>query len=165
MLLKLSAGPFGPVSVLPGRSKCRSLTTKTMLFTALEPLGPRNGWSGLLRCCWSVRQDRLGLFRCCQGAQNGRSKPPVQPLGPRNGRLGPPRFWWSAQQGRLGLFGVARALKMPAQSRQCARKGCFRVLTNCCLPACPVGLPGCHLHLPACHSGTLSPASHEVLIF
>ena len=62
-------------------------------------------------------------------------------------------------------FGVARALKMAAQSRQCARKGCFRVLTNCCLPACPVGLPGCHLHLPACHSGTLSPASHEVLIF
>ena len=44
------------------------------------------------------------LFRCCQGAQNGRSKPPVQPLGPRNGRLGPPRFWWSAQQGRLSLF-------------------------------------------------------------
>ena len=75
-----------------------------MLFTALEPLGPRNSWSGLLRCCWSVRQGRLALFRCCQGAQNGRSKPPLQPLGPRNGRLGPPRFWWSAQQGRLGLF-------------------------------------------------------------
>ena len=94
-------------------------------------------------------------FGVAQGAQNGRSKPPVQPLGSRNGHLGLPRFWWSAHQAVWACFGVARALKTATQSRQCARRGCFRVLTNCWLPACPVGLPGCHLHLPACHWGTL----------
>ena len=125
VLLECPAGPFGPVSALPGRSKCRS---------ALEPLGPRNGCSPLLRCCRSVRQGRLtrsGLIRCCQGAQNGRSKPPVQPLGPRNGRLGPPRFWWSAQQGRLGLFRRCQGAQNGCSEPPVCLKRRFRLLKHC----------------------------------
>ena len=61
-----------------------------------------------------------GVFQRCPGAQNGRSKPPVQPLGPRNCLSGLPRCWWSARQADWACFGVARVLKMAAQSRQCA---------------------------------------------
>ena len=120
VLLECPAGPFGPFSALPGHSKSRSMTHQILLFTALEPLGPQNGHSDLPGCCWSVRQGRLGLFRRCPGAQNGRSKLPVQPLGPRNCLSGLPRCWWSARQADWACFGVARVLQMAAQSRQCA---------------------------------------------
>ena len=63
--------------------------TKTVLFTAPEPLGPQNGRSGLPGCRWSARQGRLGLFGRCQGAQNGRSKPPVAATWPSKWPLGP----------------------------------------------------------------------------
>ena len=37
--------------------------SKTLLFTAQEPLGARNGRSGLLGCCWSAQKSRSGLLR------------------------------------------------------------------------------------------------------
>ena len=104
VLLECPAGPFGPVSGLPGRSKCRSVTYQNSAIyrtgatsASRWPLGP--AWV-LLEC----RQGRLRLLRRCPGAQNGRSKPPVQPLGPRNGASGLLRCCWSVRQGRLGLF-------------------------------------------------------------
>ena len=70
---------------------------KTPLFTAPEPLGPRNGPSGLPGPCWSVRQGTLGLFRGCPGARNVGPRPTKtvlfilpEPLGPQNGHLGLP---------------------------------------------------------------------------
>ena len=150
----------GPVSALPRHSKCRSMThprtpkmaaqSRQCSHLALEMAAwacPGSGGAPS-RVVWPCFGVARALKMAAQSRQcNHLALEMVAWARPGSGGA-PSRAVWAC-------FGIARALKMAAQSHRCARKGCFRVLTNCCLPACPVGLPGCHLHLPACHSATL----------
>ena len=86
--------------------------TETPVFTAPEPLGARNGRSGLPGCRQSTQNSRSGLPGCSKGA--------------RNGRLGLP--------GRSDLLGRCQCTQNGRSSLpwccQCARKSCSGLLRS-----------------------------------
>ena len=69
-LLECPAGPFGPVSVLPGRSKWPLKAASAAIWPSKLRLGPA-------QVLVERPAGRLGLFWRCQGAQNGCSEPAV----------------------------------------------------------------------------------------
>ena len=69
--LECPAGSFGPVSVLPGRSKWPLKAASATTWPSKWPLGPA-------QVLVERPAGHLGLFRRCQGAQNDCSEPPVR---------------------------------------------------------------------------------------
>ena len=92
--------------------------TETPVFTAPEPLGARNGRSGLPRCRQSAQNSRSGLPGCRQGARNGRSGLPGCRQGARNGCSG---MLWSHLSVRNGCSSML-------WSDLSARSGCSKSL-------------------------------------
>ena len=77
VLLECPAGPFGPVSALPGRSKCRSVTHQNSAIYRTAATWPSKLPLRPAQVLVECPAGRLGLFWRCQGAQNGCSEPPV----------------------------------------------------------------------------------------